>query len=159
MVLPLSSALLFGAFIHSIRGQTTTAPPASTPTVGPTPLPLTQYTFTYPNLVRRRCLPHVVGLTLSFLAAAASLPFQFWTWTSDWLQYLQLDHGTSSLTNEQSVMGVDVRISLQEGPESLCQTLLFNSITGPYCSVVTVWHIKLMISLRGRFLFMGCSKT
>jgi hypothetical protein len=112
MVLLLSSALLFGAFIHSIRGQTTTAPPASTPTVGPTPLPLTQYTFTYPNLVRRRCLLHVVVLTLSFLAAAASLPFQFWTWTSDWLQYLQLDHGTSSLTNEQSVMGVDVHIYL-----------------------------------------------
>jgi hypothetical protein len=108
----LSSALLFGAFVLSIRGQTTTAPPASTPTVGPNPLPLTQYTFTYPNLVRRRCLLHVVVLTLSSLAAGASLPFQFWTWTSVWLQCLQLDHGASSLTNEQLVMGVDVRIYL-----------------------------------------------
>jgi hypothetical protein len=48
----LSSVLLLGASVLSVSSQTTTAPPASTPTVGKSPLPLTQYTFKYPNLVR-----------------------------------------------------------------------------------------------------------
>jgi len=46
----LSSILLFGASVLSVTGQTTTAPPASTPTLGKTALPLTQYSFQYPNL-------------------------------------------------------------------------------------------------------------
>jgi len=50
MVLLPSSILLFGASVLSVSGQTTTSPPASTPTLGTTPLPLTQYSFQYPNL-------------------------------------------------------------------------------------------------------------
>jgi len=46
----LSSLLLFGASILCVSGQTTTSPPASTPTLGSSPLPLTQYSFQYPNL-------------------------------------------------------------------------------------------------------------
>jgi len=46
----LSSVLLIGASVLSVSGQPTTAPPASTPTLGNSPLPLTQYSFKYPNL-------------------------------------------------------------------------------------------------------------
>ncbi|KIM81611.1 hypothetical protein PILCRDRAFT_821384 [Piloderma croceum F 1598] len=46
----ISSVLLIGASVLSVSSQTTTAPPASTPTLGNSPLPLTQYSFTYPNL-------------------------------------------------------------------------------------------------------------
>jgi len=46
----LASVLLLGASVLSVSSQTTTAPPASTPTLGSSPLPLTQYSFQYPNL-------------------------------------------------------------------------------------------------------------
>jgi len=46
----LSFLLLLGASILCVSGQTPTSPPSSTPTLGPSPLPLTQYSFQYPNL-------------------------------------------------------------------------------------------------------------
>jgi hypothetical protein len=103
----LSSVLLIGASVLSVSGQTTTAPPASTPTLGNSPLPLTQYSFKYPNLVRGRFFFPRVVLMLPSFSAGASQPFPCWTWTSIWLQYLQLDHGTSWSTTEHVIVGAD----------------------------------------------------
>ena len=48
----LSTVLSLAAAAFITQAQTiTTAPPISTPTIGDTPLPLTQYHFAYPNLV------------------------------------------------------------------------------------------------------------
>lgn len=43
-------AILLAASALSVNAQSTTSPPSSAPTIGNSPLPLTDYTFTYPNL-------------------------------------------------------------------------------------------------------------
>jgi hypothetical protein len=45
-------AIFLAASALSVNAQSTTSPPPSAPTIGNSPLPLTEYTFTYPNLVR-----------------------------------------------------------------------------------------------------------
>jgi hypothetical protein len=45
-------AIFLAASALSVNAASTTSPPSSIPTIGNSPLPLTAYTFTYPNLVR-----------------------------------------------------------------------------------------------------------
>lgn len=144
----IASALLLGASILSVGAQTTsapapttTSPPASTPTIGKTALPLTEYSFTYPNLVRgsRTVLQNCADAFASLLARA-SQPFQLWTRSSVWLQCLQLDNGTSAIYSQQRSKGADSSCP-QEGPTSQCQTSFLNSIDGP-CSPLScfIYH-------------------
>ena len=97
-----ASALLLAASILSVGAISTSAPAptsatsasptaapphGSTPSIGNSPLPLTQYSFTYPNLVRTTnwCKFHKCAefFLLSLAGASQSIPCR--SWSSVWL--------------------------------------------------------------------------